>query len=248
MKKFFAIVAMAAVLLACGDKPDNGGNNGGNNHPVPDVECEIAIDGSFADWDAIDSKIQKATLPTEGTVTFSQLKTLKLYADEVFIYIFCEFDPTETLVMVPYFDTDSDGLTGNDSKWSGAGYEAKAEGDIWSWSTEIINDVEVCVEQLEPKAWAPSFYVYTDDGTECVYESGNGAVISSVPCATKDGLYAFEAAIVREFLYAYELGDTFTMGMYQYNKNWDCVGQLPCITDEEMSAGDLEYMLTVALP
>lgn len=248
MKKFFAFVAMAAMLSACGE-PDNGGNgNGnGNGNNMPDVESEITIDGEFSDWDAISDKLEVATLP-EGAVTYSQLKTIKLYADETFVHIYCEFDPTNTLVMVPYFDIDSDGLTGNDSKWSGAGYEGKAEGEIWAWRTEMEYDKEVCVEQLEPKAWDPSFYLYTDDGTECVYESGNGGVFSSVPCATKDGLYAFEASIVRDALYAYELGDTFTMGMYQYNQNWACIGQLPCITDEEKSAGDLEYMLTVALP
>ena len=246
MKKFFAFVAMAALMMSCGE-PDNGGNGNGNGIPMPDVDSEITIDGSYSDWDAISDKVQVATLP-EGDVTYSQLKTLKLYADESFIFIFCEFDPANTLVMVPYFDIDSDGLTGNDSKWSGAGYEGKAEGEIWTWRTEMEYDREVCVEQLEPKAWDPSFYLYTEDGTECVFEAGTGGVLSSVPSATKEGLYAFEALILRDALFAYELGDTFTMGMYQYNQNWACIGQLPCITDDQKVAGELEYMLTVTLP
>lgn len=253
MKKFFAFVAMAAMLVACGE-PDNGGNggtnNGGGNYDIP--ASEITIDGNFSDWDALGDKASIATLP-EGAVTYSQLKTLKLYADESFIHFFCEFDPANTLVFVPYFDIDSDGLTGNTSKWSGSGYEGKAEGEIWTWRTEMEYDKEVCVEQLEPKAWDPSFYLYNehDDGTtttDCVFESGTGAVISSVPCTTKDGLYAFEVSILRSILYAYNLGETFTMGMYQYNQNWACIGQLPCITDADKSAGELEYMLTVTLP
>lgn len=246
MKKLLALATMVAMLMACGEPEENkGNNNGGNNNGGSNVNSEITIDGKFADWEAISDKVEVATVPTEGTVTYSQLKTLKLYADETFIHIFCEFDPANTLVFVPYFDIDSDGLTGNDSKWSGAGYEAKAEGDIWTWSFDAEG---APIEQLEPKAWDPNFYMYTDAGTECVYEAGSGAVVSSVPCATKDGLYAFEASIVRDILFAYELGDTFTMGMYQYNMNWDCIGQLPCITDEEKTVGDLEYMLTIDLP
>lgn len=248
MKKFFAFVAMAAMLSACGD-PDKGGNGGNNNNGGGSSELpasEITIDGQFSDWDALGSKVEVATLP-EGDVTYSQLKTFKLYADEHYIHFFCEFDPANTLVFVPYFDIDSDGLTGNNSKWSGAGYEGKAEGEIWTWRTEMEYDREVCVEQLEPKAWDPSFYLYTDEGTECVYESGSGAVISSVPCPTKDGLYAFEVSILRDILFGYELGETFTMGMYQYNQNWACIGQLPCLTNDEKLT-ELEYMLTVTLP
>lgn len=245
MKKLFAIATMAVMLLACGEPEENKGNNNGGGNNLPDVESEIIADGNFADWEAISDKVEVATVPTEGTVTYSQLKTLKLYADENFIHIFCEFDPTNTLVFVPYFDIDSDGLTGNESKWSGAGYEAKAEGDIWNWSLDAEGNP---IEQMEPKAWDPNFYMYTDEGTECVFEASNGGVLSCVPCATKDGLYAFEASIVRDALAAYELGDTFTMGMYQYNMDWACIGQLPCITDEEKIAGGLEYMLTVTLP
>lgn len=243
MKKIFTIVAMAAMLMACGGNEEDPQNKPGNK-PGPGDEPEfvskITIDGNYADWDAVTENIQIATLP-EGEVQYSQLKTFKLYADEMFIHVYCEFDPENTLVFVPYFDLDSDATTGNTSKWDGAGYEAKAEGAVWT-----TDEAETTL--LEPKAWDPAFYLYTDAGTEEVCAAGTGAVISSVPAPTTGGLYAFEASIVRDLIAIYGLGDTFTMGMIQYDITWSYIGKLPCKNAADREAGALEEMLTVTLP
>ncbi len=246
MKKFFALAAVAAMFIACGgEKPAP------QPQPQPGVgdevefEGAISIDGQYADWDAVTENIQVATLP-EGECRYSQLKTFKLHADENFIYVYCEFDPTNTLVFVPYFDLDSDATTGNTSKWDGAGYEAKAEGDIWTWTLDADENP---VSQEAPKAWDPAFYEYTDEGTIEVCPASLGAVISSTPAPTKDGLYAFEAALVREILDdAYGLEGTFTMGMIQYDMDWMYIGQLPCQSEDARMEGALEEMLTVTLP
>jgi len=81
------------------------------------------------------------------------------------------------------------------------------------------------------------------------------AVTSSVPAEYKNGNWAFEASILREVLlesYAAVFDgtstETFTMGMIQYNVDWDYIGQLPCRTLEQIEAGETEPMLTVTLP
>ena len=77
------------------------------------------------------------------------------------------------------------------------------------------------------------------------------AVLSSVPAPYKNGNWAFEASILREVvLDAYGIADAtqFTMGMYQYDLNWSCIGQLPCKTFAQKDAGELEPMLTITLP
>ena len=81
------------------------------------------------------------------------------------------------------------------------------------------------------------------------------AVTSSVPAAYKNGNWAFEASILREVLidtYASVFAGTsttsFTMGMIQYNLDWDYIGQLPCKTLSEIEGGATEPMLTVTLP
>ena len=59
MKKIFAIAAMAAMLIACGEekpenKPNGGGNNNGGGNEEPAFVAAITVDGQFADWDAVE--------------------------------------------------------------------------------------------------------------------------------------------------------------------------------------------------
>ena len=249
----FAAMAAAVIMVfsACQEKPDTGKTP---SEVCPDCGedpcvCDpaptgpIQIDGDFADWDALQG-VQVATCPADD-VLYEQFKTFKAYADEEFIYIFCEFNPENTLVFVPYFDLDNDPSTGNDSKWNGAGYEGKAEGGVFE---EVETDDGPV--QGAPQKWDPNFYLYTDSGTEKVLDSGM-AVLSSVPASYKNGNWAFEASILREVvLEAYGIADAtqFTMGMYQYDLNWSCIGQLPCKTFAQKDAGELEPMLTITLP
>ena len=256
MKKLLTLAAMfAAVAIsftACEEKPDTGKTPDENVCPdcgedpcvCPEAaDAVIQIDGTYSDWDNLEG-VQVATCPADD-VLYEQFKTFKAYADEEFIYIFCEFIPENTLVFVPYFDLDNDPSTGNDSKWSGAGYEGKAEGGVFV--EETTDDGPV---QGAPQAWDPAFYYYAESGTEKVLDAGM-AVLSSVPAAYKNGTWAFEASILRSVvLEAYGIADAtqFTMGMYQYDLNWSCIGQLPCKTFAQKDAGELEPMLTIALP
>ena len=256
MKKLMTIAAMfAAVMISfssCQKTPDGGKTPVENVCPDCGEDpcvCEqtvggaIQIDGEYADWEGLEGVVT-ATCPADD-VAYEQFKTFKIYADEEFIYIFCEFDPEMTLVFVPYFDLDNDPATGNTSKWSGAGYEAKAEGGVFKEVTTDDGPV-----QGAPQKWDPTFYLYTDSGTEKVLDSGM-AVFSSLPAAYKNGTWAFESAISREVvLEAYGIADAtqFTMGMYQYDLDWSCIGQLPCITFGQKDTGELEPMLTVTLP
>lgn len=246
MKKSMILAAMfaavAVAFTACEkDGKDEGGNNKGNDEP--EVTTAIQIDGKYEDWDNLEG-VQVATCPSED-VLYEQFKTFKVYADEEFIYIFCEFNPENTLVFVPYFDLDNDPSTGNNSKWSGAGYEGKAEGGVFEEMTTDDGPVQGAAQ-----AWDPAFYLYTDAGTEKVLDSGM-AVLSSVPASYKNGNWAFEASILREVVldaYGISGATQFTMGMYQYDLDWACIGQLPCKTFAQKDAGELEPMITVALP
>lgn len=262
MKKIMTFAAVFAALMmsfsACTEKEDqkttdngdgteqNGtqdGNEDGTEGGTTETTAAITIDGNYDDWDKLEG-VQVATLPS-GDVKYEQLKTLKAYADEEFIYIFCEFDPENTLVFVPYFDLDGDPATGNSSKWSGAGYEAKAEGSVFE---ELDGPAQGAAH-----AWDPSFYYYGDSTTE-VLASGM-AVTSSVPASYKNGNWAFETAILREVIldsyasvFTGTRTDSFTFGMYQYDLSWSCIGQLPCKSMDKLDNGETEPMLTITLP
>ena len=249
MKKLMTVAAMfAAVMMsftACEKNGNEGGNNNTGNEDGPEIESNAVIqcDGVYSDWEGLEG-VQVATCPFDD-VQYEQFKTFKVFADEEFIHIFCEFDPANTLVFVPYFDLDNDPSTGNNSKWSGAGYEGKAEGGVFEELTTDDGPAQGAAQK-----WDPAFYRYTDAGTEKVIDSGM-IVISSVPAPSEGGYWAFEASILREALLdAYGISDAtqFTMGMYQYDLNWSCIGQLPCKTFAEKDLGELEPMLTITLP
>ena len=249
MKKLMTIAAMfAAVMTSFTACEKNGNENGGNNNggeDGPEIESNAVIqcDGDYSDWEGLEGVVV-ATCPADD-VLYEQFKTFKVYADEEFIHIFCEFDPTNTLVFVPYFDLDNDPSTGNNSKWSGAGYEGKAEGGVFQ---ELTTDDGPA--QGPAQKWDPAFYLYAETGTEKVLDSGM-AVLSSVPAPYEGGNWAFEASILREALldaYGISGATQFTMGMYQYDLSWSCIGQLPCKTFAEKDLGEKETMLTVTLP
>ena len=191
MKKLMTIAAMFAAVMtsftACEKNGNEGGNdNGGNDGPEIESNAVIQCDGDYSDWEGLEGVVV-ATCPADD-VLYEQFKTFKVYADEEFIHIFCEFNPEETLVFVPYFDLDNNPATGNTSKWSGAGYEAKAEGSVFE---EV--ETEDGTVQGAPCKWDPNFYHYTESGTEKVLASGM-AVLSSVPAPYKNGNWAFEAS------------------------------------------------------
>ena len=105
MKKLMTLAAMFAAVMvsftACEKNGNEGGNNNTGNEYGPEVESNAAIqcDGEYSDWEGLEGVVT-ATCPADD-VAYEQFKTFKVYADEEFIHIFCEFDPEMTLVFVP---------------------------------------------------------------------------------------------------------------------------------------------------
>ena len=104
--------AVMVTFTACEKNGNEGGNNNTGNEDGPEIESNAAIqcDGEYADWEGLEGVVT-VTCPADD-VAYEQFKTFKVYADEEFIHIFCEFDPEMTLVFVPYFDLDNDPSTG----------------------------------------------------------------------------------------------------------------------------------------
>ena len=106
MKKIMTLAAMfAAVAMtfsACNkeQKPDNGGNEGGNNteqtcpdcgeNPCvcePEYEAPITIDGDFSDWDSVNAAVAYC----DPEAKYTALSTFKCYADDVYVFVYFEF-------------------------------------------------------------------------------------------------------------------------------------------------------------
>ena len=144
MKKVFALLAMAAMVsvVSCQKKP-NGGGGGGND---PDDEKEyvqpIKIDGDFSDWAKLDAtKVSTATCVADAKYT--ALKTVKVYADELFVFVYLEWDK-EQIEAVPdvehvpfhiYINGDGNAATGGYAdEFSDACSDLLLEGSLFDGS------------------------------------------------------------------------------------------------------------------
>ena len=244
MKKIFAIAAMAAMLMACGEeKPENKPNEKPGDDPIVEVTPDITIDGNFDDWNI--EGVAEVVLGTEGTYADVDLKKIKLYADALSINIYAEFDPTVAAVLGCHMDIDGDETTGRSVPWKGI--ELYFEGDIYNWSVE--NDTKV--EQLEGVAWNPGVFEFTgEDGTD-VWIWGSllegGLANGSVPASIGNGLAAIEVQIMREMI-PVALGDAVGVGIMLTNNMWDQCGVLPQVSMEQEEAGEASAALSVTLP
>lgn len=243
MKKIFALIAIASLMVvACGKqddpkKPDNNNNEEGNEYVAP-----ITIDGDFADWAALDaSKIQTAVCAEETTKT--DLKLMKVYADAMFIYVYVEFnlsdyDPSDigSTHFDFYINGDNDKLTGG---WNGSWDQGDTpcidmftQGEIFDADGNVVD-------------YAPGMHRYAGapNTSEWAWEdvSVEGFITG------KGNKSAFEFSMCRELYPLGTIADTFTMGADILVNGWDATGALPNaeITDDTPSGqSDLLTVIT----
>lgn len=220
MKKIFALLAIASmVLVACNKDDDNKKKNEGGDDNEVEYVAPIDIDGSFSDWAKLDaSKVATATLP-EGAAK-EALKVLKVYADELYIYLYFEWD-TELIEYAPdvehvpfhiYLNSDGDATTGGFSdQWSDACIDFLAEGFLTD-GTNIAPYEAGCFSwggDPNGSGWAWN-----------ELESGNGLF-------TGAGVVGkYEISICRELFPMGKIADNFSIGV-DIQQSWDSVGILP---------------------
>lgn len=234
MKKFFAIAAMAAMLIACGDnKEDNKPNNGGD--PVePEFVSLITIDGDMSDWATLDaSKVVEATC-AEGDVKHGELKKVKIYADELYINVY--FEAAEPEADVPYHidlcvNIDNDELTGGYAAvWADAGIDYLIEGCVYNENAyqEYAGEAFPWSGEIGAEGWSWD--------TEAVIAGSS----------TGKGTFAgYEIQVMRDLL-PLEFGDTFTMGV-GLSKNWGRCGLLPNAVISEADPNGLAPQFVVTI-
>ena len=217
-----------------GGENNGGENNGGENNGGGEYASPITIDGSFADWDALDaSKVAVATCDPE-TVNFG-LKVLKAYADEVFLNIYVELDPDIVVCRCSDVPCEHAEEPGNplDIFFS----TSKEQGGYNAFS-------DLCVEYFvqgtlfeagEFTSWTGGMYMWTGE----VHGDGwNWAEALSDVMATGAGSGdKYEIAIMMDVLGGVmDLGDKFYLGAV-IEQGWDIAGVLPnaAVTDENTS-------------
>ncbi|MBQ8500511.1 MAG: hypothetical protein IJ495_07430 [Bacteroidales bacterium] len=253
MKKIFTLAAIFAAAMmsftACEEtKPDNGGTTTDENL-CPDCgkdpcECEpeyvspITVDGDFSDWDALDaSKVAVATCAAEAKDP--ALKVLKVYADEVYVNLYFEYDETAltngTAAFDIYLNQDNDLGGADDEHWL-----SQANVDYLLEDESII--VNGTWESFDPgmfhytgttEEWAWSWEEVLGAGSGIASGAGNGN--------------KYELAIMIEMLMGVELADTFSLGCILTDIDatgaWNGVGCIPNtdVTDEN-TTGSVNFL------
>lgn len=256
IKKFLAFAVVAALFVACG--PDNEPDPKPNEKPgtetpgeneeekEPEFVSAITIDGEYSDWDAVEAIV--ATLPEVGTPKYSQLKTLKAYADEYFICLYMEFDPSNLVRTIDLFiNDDNDPVTGH-KNLSGGWEECVGlmlQGSFYNFNADYTT-------QLDGKSWDPSIYMFGgEDGGEAwewVNMGVGGAASSSIAAMIDETTAAVEIQIIREML-PIPLADTIGLGVIIETANWSSVGALPAIAEEDkIENGATNHLLSLTLP
>lgn len=226
MKKFFAIAAMAAMLIACGDNGDDNKKPGPGNEPEePEFVSAITIDGQFGDWAALDaSKVVEATLP-EGETKYGDLKKVKIYADDLYIYVYYESnepDPASVYHIDLCINIDNDEMTGGYANvWSNAGVDYLIEGAVYSEGAfvEYGGEAYPWSGEIGAEGW-----------------SWDTAAVIAGACKGMGTAAGYEIQVTRDML-PLDFGASFTMGV-GLSKDWGRCGLLPCnVISEEDPAG-----------
>lgn len=239
MKKVFALMAIAATVMAVSCKksdptptPDPGPD------PVnPVYTAPITIDGDFADWAKLPAaNMAIADCPLGASKT--ALKLVKVFADEMFIFVYFEWDkeqithdptpnedgdPTEAVPFHVYLNGDGLSTTGGfGDQWTDACTDVLMEGFIYP-DGESIGSYE------------PGLFKWSGEvnGTGWSWE-GLGDISGITAGAGIEGKY--ELSILRELYPLGKIAEEFSIG-FDIQQGWDSVGILPIGVDSDENPG-----------
>lgn len=260
IKKFLAFAVVAALFVACGpsDEPDPtpGGNGNNTENPTPEPEPEpepefeglVKIDGNFDDWAALtEEQYVVSTLPTEGTMQYPVIKTFKMHADEMYIYIYIDFDArgfynatddawTPANKLDIFFDEDNNPETGRLYGWSSCS-SILMQGTFDGTTTPYDPGCKLYTGEDMVADWS-----WEDLGLF-------GFMNAIIPVEIGENLKAFECALLRPML-GFEMAETIGVGVLVETADWKHIGHLPQNSMEQIEAdgGVNAPMLYITLP
>ena len=237
--KFALMCAAALAMIACEPKnpvdDNNGGNDGGED--VEYVNPISVTDASLADWDGLEN-VATSVLP-EGA-SMEGLKSVKVYADEMYINVAIEYNPevVTDLSWTPlhmYINADNSAETGGFSdQWTDADAEIMLETVCFAEGAPYNSNPAVF------KWWGEvggAGWLWTDPENPGTAENGWGAIVAegSLPIGTSQLVgNIFEIQIMWEMIPAPNgwNEEGFTIG-FDIQQEWSSVGILPIAADDE---------------
>ncbi|MCQ2347627.1 MAG: hypothetical protein MJZ65_00375 [Paludibacteraceae bacterium] len=244
MKKFaFALMAIATLAMVACDKKDEPKNNGegGGEQGGDDFVSMISVrDKSIDDWNALPASYV-ATATTAANPDLTGLKSVKVFADEVYINVLIQYDPTVILskswdnALHMYFDADNSDATG--------GYGDEFADPNAEWCLETSCWAEGVAQDYNPavfKWWGEvgeSGWLWTDPENPGTEENGWGAIVptGSLPIGQSQmiGTDMIEIQLLRELIPAQWNDKTFGVG-FDIQDAWETAGILPNADVDEL--------------
>ena len=235
MKKFVFFLAIAAMVCTVSCKKDDK-NKKGKGGDDTEYVAPVAIDGNFADWAALDAtKVQ--TINTDPEAGKQDLKQVKFYSDEYFVYGYVKYNFT----VDPAWAADPEGkdhailclFINGDNDINTGGYI----GD-WDHNVEVNGeavskpcfDVMIYHPVYDQGSWEGDWFaVYTWEGTPNTDGWDPFWTESDVEnfYMAKGNDKEMEFAITREFYPKGKMADDFTIGISIQCGGWDATGALP---------------------
>lgn len=203
------------------DTIPGGGDQGGGGDGEYTSPIKIN-DNSVADWDKLDqSKVAVFNMPEDPLYT--AMKTIKVYADQVYINYMIIFDPAEITSRTPndgmhiYMDADNSAETG--------GYWDQFDGPNQG-NTDLMFEGPIFGETGENISYAPSVSKWAGA------LNGEGWLWEELPAASNLGASQFvgdniiEGRLVKQYIPWDKWTDQFSIG-FDMQQNWESVGLLP---------------------
>lgn len=249
----------ALAFVACGGNEPNKPNHGGDDPDEPSFVSPISTkDNTFSDWDAVASKTVSAK--TVAGCQWQGLKEVKVYADQLYLNIYCEFD--ESIIAdrnwVPfhvYLNADGDDKTGaytaefadcnaevllEDGIINGEDANYQYNPAVFQWFGGENGGI---TDQTDPAGWN-----WTDANVEGTAENGWGAIVAtgSLPIGTSQVIgNKFEIQLMRELI-PFPFADKFGVGV-DIQQDWNSVGVLPNAAPDEAGNAIMANKLVVTV-
>ena len=240
MKKIFALMAFAALVLVACDNKDNPNKPGKDEEEETEYVAPITIDGNFDDWAKLDATKVVVANCAENTPK-KDLKTLKVYADAMFIYLYVEYDLSNydaADITTTHFDVH---LNGDGDINTGGWYGQWNQGD--TPCIDMMCQGDVFDENGNPIDFEPGMFKYAGDPNTSVWGWDDVTVEGFI--IGKGTKKAIEISLCRELYPLGNIADTFTLGVEILVNGWDATGALPNQEVTEDDASGQAPLLTV---
>jgi hypothetical protein len=212
-------------MVACEPKPGNEPDEPTDEPEEQEYVCPIKVDdASAADWDNVPEGYLYETKCADGA-TWDALKSVKVYADELYISLLVEWDPelVADLSSVPfhvYLNVD-------------AGAETGGYGDQWLEPY----DIDVLMEGFfysegEATVYEPGMFAYGGEYNTNEWNWSEIVAAGTFAFSQHIGDNKMEIQLMHELIPA-SWGEAFTVG-FDIQQSWNSVGVLPNAADDEL--------------